>query len=71
MGTVPKSDPYFLGSGDFHGRSMKARSMTEETHTGSIMRSFEPSGFLQMVFPGWGEFDKDHYPLRYERSAFL
>jgi hypothetical protein len=71
MGTIPKSDLYFLGLGDFHGRSMKVHSMTEKTHAGSIMWSFEPSGFLQMVFPDWGEFDKGHYQLLYERSEFL
>ncbi|HMD08332.1 MAG TPA: hypothetical protein VKH63_12405 [Candidatus Acidoferrum sp.] len=42
MSTVPKSDLYFLGLGDFHGKSMKVHSMTEKTHKGSIMWSFEP-----------------------------
>ena len=63
MGTVPKKDLYFLGQGDFRGKSMKVHSMTPKTRKGSIMWSFEPSGFLQMAFLDLGGFDKDHYRL--------
>jgi hypothetical protein len=60
MGTVPKSDLYFLGQADFRGKTMKVHPMTERTHKGSIMWSFEPAGFLQMAFLDYGEFDQDH-----------
>jgi hypothetical protein len=63
MGTVPKSDLYFLGIADFRGKSMKVRSMTERTHKGSIMWEFEPAGFLQMAFLDFGGFDDQHYRL--------
>lgn len=71
MGTVPKKDLYFLGQGDFRGKTMKVHSMTERTHTGSIMWSFEPAGFLQMAFLDVGEFDKDHYTLTPRGRQFL
>ncbi len=32
MGTVPKSDFYFLGIADFRGKEMKVHSMTARTH---------------------------------------
>jgi len=63
MGTVPKKDLYFLGQGDFRGKSMKVHPMTPKTRTGSIMWSFEPAGFLQMAFLDLRDFDKDHYRL--------
>ncbi|HLZ52678.1 MAG TPA: hypothetical protein VKP61_18155 [Candidatus Acidoferrum sp.] len=63
MGTVPKSDLYFLGIADFNGKSMKVRSMMERTHKGSIMWEFEPAGFLQMAFLDFGGFDDQHYRL--------
>ena len=63
MGTVPKKDLYFLGQGDFRGKTMKVHSMTGRTHTGSIMWSYEPAGFLQMAFLDLRDFDKEHYRL--------
>lgn len=69
MGTVPKSDLYFLGQADFRGKTMKVHPMTERTHKGSIMWSFEPAGFLQMAFLDYGEFDQDHYRLTPPQSG--
>lgn len=63
MGTVPKKDLYFLGQGDFRGKTMKVHSMTAKTHSGSFLWSFEPSGFLQMAFLDLRDFDKEHYRL--------
>src|SRR5208282_106598 len=71
MGTVPKNDYYFLGLADFRGKDMKVHSMTERTTKGSLMWSFEPSGFLQMVFLDWGGFNQDNYRLSYVRREFL
>jgi hypothetical protein len=64
MGTVPKNDYYFLGLADFRGKDMKVHSMTERTPKGSLMWSFEPSGFLQMAFPDWGGFNQDDYKCK-------
>jgi hypothetical protein len=63
MGTVPKKDLYFLGQGDFREKTMKVYSMTGRTHTGSIIWSYEPAGFLQMAFLDLRDFDKEHYRL--------
>ena len=71
MGTVPRKDLYFLGQADFRGKAMKVHSMTEKTYKGSIMWSFEPTGFLQMAFLDLGEFDKDHYKLTPRGREFL
>ena len=71
MGTVPKNDYYFLGLADFRGKDMKVHSMAERTPKGSLMWSFEPSGFLQMVFPDWGGFNQDNYKLSYVKREFL
>jgi len=71
MGTLPKDDFYFLGQADFRGSRMKVHSMTEKTHKGTIMWAFNPSGFLQMAFLDFGQFDKDHYILTYRRREFL
>jgi len=83
MGTVPKKDFYFLGQADFRGKSMKVHSMTQRTHerpglrpsTWPGMWSFEPAGFLQMVFLDLGQFEQGHYrlksPVKTGRREFL
>ncbi|HEY2548172.1 MAG TPA: hypothetical protein VGI46_19020, partial [Candidatus Acidoferrum sp.] len=71
MGTLPKSDLYFLGIADFRGKTMKVHSMTEKTRTGSITWSFEPTGFLQMSFLDLDGFNKDHYTLKPAGRTFL
>jgi hypothetical protein len=71
MGTVPNNDYYFLGLADFRGKSMKVHSMTDRTPKGSIMWSFEPSGFLQMIFADWDGFNQDNYHLSYAKREFL
>jgi hypothetical protein len=70
MGTVPKSDFYFLGQADFRGQ-LKVHSMLERTHKGNLLWSFNPAGFLQMIFIDRGEFDKNHYKFTYRREEFL
>jgi hypothetical protein len=54
MGLVPKSDVYLLGQADFRGR-IKVHSMTRNEKKGSLLWSFEPAGFLQMIL--WTEGD--------------
>ena len=71
MGIAPKSDLYFLGQADFRGKTVKVHPMTERTHTGSFLWSFNPAGFLQMAFLDFGEFDKDHYKLTPRGREFL
>ena len=69
-GTVPKSDHYFLGQADFKGR-LKINSMIESTKKGSLLWSFEPAGFLQMIYIDRGNFDKAHYQFKYSKREFL
>jgi hypothetical protein len=70
MGTVPKSDFYFLGQADFRGR-LKVHSMAGSSRKGSLMWSFEPAGFLQMIYIDRAEFDKAHYRFNYSGREFL
>jgi hypothetical protein len=70
FGTVPKSDYYFLGQADFRGR-LKVRTMTEGGKKGSFLWSFDPAGFLQMIYIDRGEFDKIHYRFKYSGREFL
>jgi len=70
MGTVPKSDFYFLGQADFRGR-LKVHSMAGNSRKGWFLWSFEPAGFLQMIYIDRGEFDKAHYGFKYSGRKFL
>jgi len=69
MGIVPRSDFYFLGQADFR-RRLKVRSLIERTRKVSLW-SFEPAGFLQMIFIDRGEFDRAHYKFSYSGREFL
>jgi len=71
MGTLPKSDFYFLGIGDFRHQNIKVHDMTPHTHKGSILWSFEPSGFLQMSLLDWGGFNEQNYTLAPRGRTFL
>src|SRR5271168_719364 len=70
MGTVPKTDFYFLGQADFQAK-LKVHSMLEHNRQWSLLWSFVPAGFLQMIFIDRGEFDKNHYKFTYARKQFL
>ena len=69
-GAVPKSDYYFLGKADFRGR-LKVHPMADNSRKGSLMWSFDPAGFLQMIYVDRGEFDRAHYRLKYLKREFL
>jgi hypothetical protein len=69
FGTVPKSDYYFLGQADFRGR-LKVRTMTDGGRKDSFLWSFDPGGFLQMIYIDRGEFDKVHYRFKYSGREF-
>src|SRR6267143_3519160 len=69
MGTVPKSAFYFLGQADFR-RRLNVHSLIERTRKVSLW-SFEPAGFLQMIFIDRGVFDRAHYKFSYSGREFL
>lgn len=70
LGLVPKSDFYLLGQADFRGR-LKVHSLIDGEKRGTLMWTFEPAGFLQMIFIDRGEFDKIHYRFKYAGREFL
>ncbi|HYL85205.1 MAG TPA: hypothetical protein VE263_13295 [Candidatus Angelobacter sp.] len=70
LGIVPKSDFYFLGQADFRGR-LKVHSLLETEKKGTWMWTYNPAGFLQMIFVDRGEFDTLHYRFKYTGREFL
>jgi hypothetical protein len=62
MGSVPKSDFYFLGQADFRSR-LKVQPWIERRRKISLLWSFEAAGFLQMIFVDRRKFDRAHYKL--------
>jgi hypothetical protein len=70
LGMVPKSDFYFLGQADFRKR-LRVHSMIDGNRKGSFLWTFDPGGFLQMIFVDRGEFDRAHYQFRYGGREFL
>lgn len=70
LGIVPKTDYYFLGQADFSGR-LKVHSSIDHGRKGSWMWSYDPAGFLQMIYIDRGAFDTDHYTFEYVRKEFL
>jgi hypothetical protein len=70
LGFVPRSDFYLLGQADFRGR-LKVHSLTNQEKKSTWMWSFEPTGFLQMIFIDRGAFDKIHYRFKYSGREFL
>src|SRR6266446_8652128 len=69
MGTVPKSDIYFLGQADCKGR-LRVHSLTANHKSGSLLWSFNPAGFLQMIYIDRGAFDRAYYRFNYRRRGF-
>lgn len=69
-GAVPKSDYYFIGQADFRGR-LKVHLMADNSRKWSLMWSFDPAGFLQMIYVDRGEFDRAHYRFKYLKLEFL
>lgn len=70
LGMVPKSDFYFLGQADFSSR-LKVHSLLEGEKRGDWMWSYDPAGFLQMIFVDREEFDRAHYKFDRVRRDFL
>jgi hypothetical protein len=69
LGIVPKTDLYFLGQADFKGL-LKVHSSLKRGKKSSLWWSYDPAGFLQMIYVDRGEFDKAHYKITYVRQEF-
>jgi hypothetical protein len=70
LGIVPKTDLYFLGQADFRER-LRVHSSIDHSKKSSLWWSYNPAGFLQMIFVDRGAFDTAHYKLAYVRREFL
>jgi len=70
LGTVPKIDYYFLGQADFR-KGIKVHTLLETEKKGTWMWSYNPAGFLQMIFVDNRGLDKVHYRFSYKRREFL
>jgi hypothetical protein len=70
LGLVPVMDRYFLGQADF-ARRIRIRPIVEHPRTGNLLWSFQPDGFLYMIFLDLGGFQKANYKLEYLRREFL
>jgi hypothetical protein len=70
LGIVPKTDIYFLGQADFR-RRLKAHSSIAHGKKSSLWWSYDPAGFLRMIFVDRREFNRAHYKLKYVRKEFL
>ena len=70
LGIVPKSDYYFLGQADFRKR-IKVHTLLETEKKGTWMWTYNPAGFLQMIFIDSGGLDKVHYRFKYSGREFL
>src|SRR6266705_2558324 len=60
----------FSGKRIFGGR-FKVHSMVGNSRKSWLMWSFDPVGFLQMIYIDRGEFDKAHYKFDYSKREFL
>jgi hypothetical protein len=70
LGPVPKTDFYLLGQADFRSR-LKVHSLIAGGRKGTLTWTFDPAGFLQMIFIDRGSFDKLHYRFQYSGREFL
>lgn len=70
LGTLPKSDVYFLGQADLKGK-VKLHSMLDRKVRIPSMYSFSPQGFLQMIYIDRYHFDREHYTFHYAGRDFL
>jgi len=70
LGLVPKSDFYMLGQADFRGR-LKVHSLIDGGRKRTLTWSFDPAGFLQMIYIDRGGFDRVHYRFKYVGREFL
>jgi len=79
LGRVPTRDFYYLGKADFtHG--MAFRSLVTQNgfghklggpFRGLFSSSYDPDGFLHMIYPDARGLDRTHYAFQYIRREFL
>jgi len=79
LGTVPKSDKYFLGKLNLKD-GVSERSLLPEPGFGNSLKTlltqfysvrYSPSGFAQMILLDGKRFDRDRYLFEYVRQEFL
>jgi hypothetical protein len=63
-GAALRPDFHFLGRADFRGR-LTVDSLLGKQRKFNFMWSFEPAGFLQMLFIDREEFDRTRYQFQY------
>lgn len=79
LGSVPMTDHYYLGVADFSKRVLDHSLLDQDKRFGKIQKSlhdfwiasFDPNGFLQMVFIDPDSLDKRLYHFEYVRREFL
>jgi hypothetical protein len=82
FGDVPVRDYYFLGQGDLArgvvdenmlggDRKNFLRQLNPLAHAMNFVSSFDPSGFLQMIYLDRAYFDRSHYHFEYVGKDFL
>ena len=81
LGAVPVKDYYFLGTAYLskgvveHSLLEKKQSWTHKMNPGKLggvfSASYDPEGFLQMIYLDTSGFDRQHYHFDYLRREFL
>lgn len=82
FGEVPVRDYYFLGQGNLargvvdenmlgSDRKSFLRQLNPLTHAMNFVSSFDPAGFLQMIYVDRSSFDLSHYHFEYVGKDFL
>jgi hypothetical protein len=83
LGTVPEKDHYFLGQADLakgivdesmlpnQKKGWKHKLNPVDAFNSLFGNSYDPAGFLQMIFVDPVYFDKKHYRFEYVRREFL
>lgn len=82
LGLVPDGDHYFLGQADLAKGVIDNSMLTEDKNSlgkynplshiaGFFSSSYNPAGFLQMIYVDTTGFDRQHYRFDYVGKAFL
>ena len=87
LGIVPAGDHYFLGQADLSNgvaensmldnnnkndkKKKKEKMEDRNAHTGGSFSSYDPQGFLRMIYVDTEGFDRGHYTFDYGGREFL
>ncbi len=73
LGPVPRRDYYFLGKADLAHRLAFRPLVGKAGHKFNSLfsSSYDPDGFLQMIYPDARGLDREHYAFQYVRREFL